>query len=41
MIMKKVFILSAAGDDTLEDPGKHKQDSKVKMKKRIEKAKTM
>lgn len=41
MIVKKVFIMEAAGEDAPYDPGKVQIDKKEKIKKQIEKAKTM
>ena len=37
MIVRKVFIMEAAGDDAPYDPGKANIDKKDKIKKQIEK----
>jgi hypothetical protein len=41
MIIKKAFILAEAGDDDTPEEGGKTTNAKEKMKKRIEKAKTM
>lgn len=41
MIVKKVFILEAAGDDAPYNPQEAKIDKNEKLKNRIQKAKTM